>query len=341
MAKGKIKPSLQANKTKDYKKRFKEWEKNGYQPIIDTNGDSISVEKDERFIPLVYPCKKVSEFKPDYGLYVSNYGKIVSFKIGNEVKLLKQKLNNEKNGRLCFDRGGKYVHRAVWYSFAYEAVSKKKEIPLYFKKGERITSLKDLKNIIREEAKRKTRRKALYEVHHTDTNRFNNRIDNLELVQSTYHTPYLHAINNAKDKKEKWEIYTSVDVPAVTDGNGKAMAQVVLESENKILGVHAPSEDIIKNNPMIQYIIETLRNVFIYIDSKIIEGYFVIERKVGIYVEGKIMGFYVTEGKGNPIKQIIDELPFEEYDVYYGDIFVEKNKVKKGILIKNTSMLIG
>ena len=92
---------------------------------------------------------------------------------------------------------------------------------------------------------------------------------------------------------------------------------------------------------MIQYIIETLRNVFIYIDSKIIEGYFVIERKVGIYVEGKIMGFYVTEGKGNPIKQIIDELPFEEYDVYYGDIFVEKNKVKKGILIKNTSMLIG
>ena len=53
------------------------------------------------------------------------------------------------------------------------------------------------------------------------------------------------------------------------------------------------------------------------------------------------MGFYVTEGKGNPIKQIIDELPFEEYDVYYGDIFVEKNKVKKGILIKNTSMLIG
>ena len=143
-------------------------------PIIDrkTGEEHMLLEGEE-----MVRCYDFKTFKEHKYHFVTSFGRTITILSGTPY-FLKQSPNNE--GYLQFGYWT-YVHRAVWFSFAYDAIKNKKEMPDNYKLPKGISSSKTNLRKIAEESR-------TYVVHHKDKNPQNNHITNLECCFISSHS---------------------------------------------------------------------------------------------------------------------------------------------------------
>ena len=143
-------------------------------PIIDrkTGEEHMLLEGEE-----MVRCYDFKTFKEHKYHFVTNFGRTITL-WRDTPYFLKQSPNEQ--GYLLFGNWT-YVHRAVWFSFAYDAIKNKKEMPDNYKLPEGISSSKtNLRKI--------AKASHTYEIHHEDKNPQNNHITNLECCFISSHS---------------------------------------------------------------------------------------------------------------------------------------------------------
>lgn len=205
-----------ARRSKHWKqadKEFREWIEEKY-PIYNSKGEELILHPDEEWVPFFYP--KMRD-RPDHTAYVSNYGRVVSFR--NKNPLWIQQIDNKTSPYVKFDYN-KYGQVLVWFSFAYRALQEGTSIPAidYY---EEIDSVEKLKEV----AKRDD-----YEVHHDNFESMKNPLDHLELVSKKIHKKKtnnkdIHALyrNEMEENYDKsWGIAKNLD-KGIINGKGRVI----------------------------------------------------------------------------------------------------------------------
>ena len=150
-------------------------------PVIDREtGEQYMLSEGEEMVK----CYDFETFEEHEYHFVTSFGRTISA-LGDTPHFLKQVQN--KQGYLMFG-DGTYVHRAVWFSFAYDAIKNKKEMPDSYKLPEGISSSKTNLRKIAEKS-------HTYVVHHKDKNPQNNHIKNLECCFISIHS-MLHSFED-------------------------------------------------------------------------------------------------------------------------------------------------
>ena len=125
-------------KTREANKMAKKWLEER-TPLKDSYGKTYKFTKRERIVPLYdYRSHKLNK-----RYYVTDRGVIISFQ-QSEPTVIHQV---QENGYCKFSTSENplYVHRAVWFSFAYDALINGTELPLTYQI--KVETLKDLKKI--------------------------------------------------------------------------------------------------------------------------------------------------------------------------------------------------
>ena len=188
----KNKNKKEASNNKNYSKgqrrrRTAEKIRNRELPVYDkVTGEYHLLSEGEEMVKLF----NLITLKEDRRYYVTSFGRIISL-IGGTPHFLKQVPN--KKDYLTFGEG-KYVQRAVWFSFTYDAIKNKKELPYNYELPEDLnSSLSSLRKVAKESRK--------YEVHHMDGNPRNNHITNLECCTAGSHS-MLHTFDRLQGETE-------------------------------------------------------------------------------------------------------------------------------------------
>lgn len=202
-----------ANKVWRLWKKFLRGEKKAY----DKDGNEFIPDPDEIFVNMyVTYAKEKKDPKAktagsiDKEHKVSNKGHIISLKNGRI--LLMTSSPDKKNGGYMTVGDNWKVHRAVWFSFAADAIQKKtvrRDLPEMYGMAKEVREIKNLRNL----------KKLLdldLEVDHKDTDRSNNRLDNLELVTSEINTLFI-SLKNAKTELERMKILSRLQEPTIVD----------------------------------------------------------------------------------------------------------------------------
>ena len=199
-------------------KAWRLWEKflRGEKKAYDKDDNEFIPDLDEIFVNMymVYTAekkdtkaKKTGEINKQYK--VSNKGNIISLKNGT-ITLMTPTMD-KKSGYMVVGENWK-VHRAVWFSFAADAIQKKtvrRDLPEMYGMAKEVREIKNLRNL----------KKLLdldLEVDHKDTDRSNNRLDNLELVTSEINTLFI-SLKNAKTELERMKILSRLQEPTIVD----------------------------------------------------------------------------------------------------------------------------
>lgn len=211
------------------KKVFKRWQNERYSIYAKKDGDKkreLMIAEDERFVELWNPNNgEVIE-----GYYISNYGNVIKAVVAK----------NDNNSKMVWLRGEKndggykritieskkvtknkirlLIHRAVYFSFSYQYIKEGGYLKVYGE--EDIDKLKTLKKVAFEKVQEKElindadelkliavdKKEPLYQVHHKDLDKLNNKRDNLILLKKSVHDG-LHVldrrvkdIDRARDK---------------------------------------------------------------------------------------------------------------------------------------------
>lgn len=194
------------------------WEKflHGEKKAYDKDGNEFVPDPDEVFVNMyvTYATEKKDPKAKTAGSIdkehkVSNMGHIISLKNGRI--LLMASSPDKKSGYLVTGENWK-VHRAVWFSFAADAIKKKtvcRDLPEMYGMAKEVREIKNMRNL----------KKLLdmnLEVDHRDEDRSNNRLDNLELVTSEINTLFI-SLKNAKTDSERMEILSKLKDPTIVD----------------------------------------------------------------------------------------------------------------------------
>lgn len=156
-------------------------------PVIDRKTREEHMLSEGEEMVRCYDFKTFSEHKYHF---VTNFGKTITLQNGTPYFLTQ--VPNEQ-GYLLFGEGT-YVHRAVWFSFAYDAIKNKKEMPDNYRLPEGISSSENNLHKIAEASHK-------YEIHHKDGNPKNNHITNLECCFISTHS-MLHAFGRLQGETE-------------------------------------------------------------------------------------------------------------------------------------------
>ncbi len=203
-------------------KAWRLWEKflRGEKKAYDKDDNEFIPDSDEIFVNMyVTYAKEKKDPKAktagsiDKEHKVSNKGHIISLKNGRI--LLMASSPDKKNGYMVVGDNWK-VHRAVWFSFAADAIQKKtvrRDLPEMYGMAKEVREIKNLRNL----------KKLLdlnLEVDHKDNDRSNNRLDNLELVTSEINTLFI-SLKNAETELERMKILSRLQEPTIVNAGLK------------------------------------------------------------------------------------------------------------------------
>lgn len=178
---------------------------------IKAGEELITPEPDEKFVRLFhYQNTKIENRNEHKGkqssIYiVSNKGYIISFENPDSPKVLKKTPVNREKGEMSYLRSGDnwLLHKAVWFSFAADAIINNTQLPTYYRIHESFWTLEGLLELAELGTPEFGRRVM---VHHKDLRPKNNNLDNLELLP-----------NNEDDEvSEKWHSWMH-DLKVATD----------------------------------------------------------------------------------------------------------------------------
>lgn len=169
---------------------FKKWNKER-TPISNKDGKVYKFTKKERIVPLYdYLLHKLNK-----RYYVTEKGVILSFVEGKPLALSP----TPDKGYLKFSTSESTlnVHRAVWFSFAYDSLTNGSEFPLTYQIT--VETIKDLKKITSE-----------IEVNHIDENRKNNKLSNLRLMDKVYNILLRDLFNDDMTEENKFKKFVEI-----------------------------------------------------------------------------------------------------------------------------------
>lgn len=261
-------------------------------------------------------CYDFKTFEEHEYHYVTSLGRVISLK-GTRPHFLKLVANG--NGYLKFG-SGVFVHRAVWFSFAYDAIKNKRKMPSNYRLPEnRKKAVANLRTAVQESDK--------YVVHHKDGDPQNNRLENLEGtyigIHSMLHSPFdpkKGETETETDMRRLKMLYDRKDItePSVFSADGIRSAEKLSpESAGKIDG-------LIRINAIADRVMKEV--------SRVCGSEYFREEKICVINDGSALHYFdVRDGAdSDPIKRDEVVAPMPDYDILYdmpsGKISVSSGK---------------
>lgn len=248
-------------------------------------------------------CYDFDTFEEHEYHFVTSLGRVISLK-GTRPHFLK--LVAGANGYLKFG-SGEYVHRTVWFSFAYNAIKNKREMPSKYGLPEnRNRAFANLSTI--------AQKSDIYEVHHKDGDPQNNRLENLECIYIGSHS-MLHTFEKLHGETEDETVEKRMDF--VHNRKDITKPSIILPEEDLSVS-ELSSENIceLQNSIVLKAWIITE-----WISQKYGAEYF-HEDRICVIFDGSMMHcFDIREGK--PTKRREIPVPMPEPDILF---FLPSNK---------------
>ena len=246
-------------------------------------------------------CYDFSSFGEHKYRYVTSLGQVISLK-GKTPHFLKQVATKDY---LKFGTRG-YVHRAVWFSFAYDAIKNKREMPSNYGLPEnRKRAIADLKRAAQESNR--------YVVHHKDGDPQNNRLENLECCLWRFHRA-LHSFAPRQGETEDETDTRRFD----TIHNMKDIVVPSLFCADDILAVEKLSPETVgklEEQVRIKVLAEMVMNV---VAQDYGSEYFQ-EEKICVINDGQALHYFdICDGANSKLIERSEVVaPMPEYDILY------------------------
>lgn len=223
-----MKATTKRRKTIQAKNSFKAWN-DVRTPLQNKDGKIYKFTNKERIVPLYdYELHKLNK-----KYYVTEKGVIISF-IDGKALVLSPSLSK---GYLKFStsKSSLTVHRAVWFSFAYDSITNGTEPPLTYQIT--VETLADLKAITSD-----------IEVNHIDTNPKNNKLNNLRLMDQVYNILLRDLFNDNMTEENKFKKFVELSNLMPTDSPTIAVSgDIVTNKDMKITFKPQPTVLELKN----------------------------------------------------------------------------------------------
>lgn len=272
----------------------------GKKPVFDNEtGEYLLLSEGEEMVR----CYNFDTSEEHEYHYVTSLGRVISLK-GTRPHFLKLVAN--ANGYLKFG-SGEYVHRTVWFSFAYNAIKNKGEMPSKYGLPENSKRALASLSTIAEKSDR-------YEVHHKDGDPQNNRLENLECIFIGFHS-MLHTFNNLHGETEDETVDKRLDY--VHNRKDITKPSIIISEEDLSIS-ELSSENIgeLQNSIVLKAWIITE-----WISQKYGAEYF-HEDRICVIIDGSMVHcFDIREGK--PTKRREIPVPMPEPDILF---FLPSNK---------------
>ena len=300
-------------------------------PIQDNNTEQLFTPAvDETFVPLFHYKKphiknqgeRIGEQSHIY--IVSNRGNVISFDIPRRPVVLKKSLTLKEREDMSYLKCGDNwdIHKAVWFSFAADAIIHNKELPRSYGIHESFWTLDGLVELAELGSPECGK---LIIVHHMDENPQNNNLENLELLpnnedsDSTQWHSWMHSLDDKTDEERLKAIVANRKIRKPTimgwknDTNNK---------ETFLAEIDQQSTESINQEKINDLRWKMLFNGIISDISSIVDQSYFSEPRYGfIEKDGSVKSIVVTKNDADT-DYIIDYEPIRDdadYDFIYRD----------------------